>query len=147
MSKVQNLIHIIFNTKNRKFTITNDNREDLYRFIWKLCSQSGCYLLRIGGIPNHIHILLDLSPLISLSDLVKKIKQQSSNWMKESSLFPEFEGWGREYGAFSVSLSHKDSVIEYIKSQQEHHKVVSFEDEYKQICRKNGFDISDYDFT
>ena len=147
MSKVQNLTHIVFNTKNRKMTITNDFREDVYRFIWNECKKMNCYLVRINGIPNHIHILVDINPSIALSDFVKKIKQQSSNWMKECGKFPDFEGWGREYGAFSVSESAKSAITEYIIGQQEHHNIYSFEDEYKELCSNSGLYLSELDLT
>ena len=133
MSRVQNLTHIVFNTKSRKMTIANDYREDVYRFIWHLCKEMNCYLVRINGI--------------SLSEFVRNIKQQSSNWMKACGKFPDFEGWGKEYGAFSVSESAKFVVIEYIKGQQEHHRRCTFENEYKELCSKNGLGFTNFDLT
>ena len=147
MSKVKNLIHIVFNTKSRKMTIANGYRDDVYRFIWHLCKEMNCYLLRINGIPNHIHILVSLSPTISVADFVKKIKQQSSSWMKDCGKFPDFDGWGREYGAFSVSESAKFAVIEYIIGQQEHHRKFTFENEYKDLCSKYGLSLTNLDLT
>lgn len=147
MSKVRNLLHIVFNTKSRKMTIANDYREDVYRFIWKLCKEMNCYLLQVNGIPNHIHILVSLSPSISVADFVKKVKQQTSSWMKECGSFPDFEGWGREYGAFSVSESAKFDVIEYIKGQQVHHRKVTFENEYKDLCSNSGLSFTSFDLT
>ena len=147
MSRVQNLTHIVFNTKSRKMTIANDYREDVYRFIWHLCKEMNCYLVRINGIPSHIHILVNINPSISLSEFVRNIKQQSSNWMKACGKFPDFEGWGKEYGAFSVSESAKFVVIEYIKGQQEHHRRCTFENEYKELCSKNGLGFTNFDLT
>lgn len=66
------------------------------------------------------------------------IKRSSSDWAKQSGLFPQFVGWGKEYGAFSVSVSHKQAVIDYIISQPEHHRRVLFDDEYKRITERNG---------
>lgn len=147
MSRVNAIFHIVINTKNRKMTINNEHREDLYRYIWKILKNKGCVLYRINGIANHIHMLIDLKKDLSLSDLMKELKQSSSIWAKQCGLFPEFEGWGKEYAAFSCSYSHKDAVIEYIKSQQEHHNVKSFEEEIRQIYNKAGVDWNDLYLT
>ena len=86
-------------------------------------------MLRIGGIENHVHILVDISSNVSLAEFVKRLKQQSSVWAKHK--FILFEGWSKEYAAFSCSNSDKDRIIEYIKMQEEHHRVLSFEEELK----------------
>lgn len=147
MSKVSNTIHIVINTYMRKMTITHDNRNVLYRFIYNLLTTRDCYLYRIGGIPNHIHLLVDLSPKIALSDLVRDIKKESSRWMKSSGYFPNFESWGKEYFAFGISKEHIHAVIDYIKSQPEHHNIQSFEDEIKSACSKEGVEWNDYLLT
>lgn len=138
MSKVVSLHHIIINTKGRQMTITPSHCEDLYRFITSIVKRNNCVLYRIGGIENHIHMLIDLSPTVTLSHLMWDIKRSSSDWAKQSGLFPQFVGWGKEYGAFSVSVSHKQAVIDYIISQPEHHRRVLFDDEYKRITERNG---------
>ena len=138
MSKVVSLHHIVINTKNRHMTINANHAEDMYRFITSIVKRNNCFLCRIGGIENHIHILVDLSPTVSLSHLVWDLKRSSSDWAKKSGLFPEFVGWGKEYGAFSVSNSHRDAVIQYIISQPVHHNRVTFEDEYRRLAERNG---------
>lgn len=75
MSRVNAIFHIVINTHNRQMTIRNDHREDLYRYIWKIIKNNDCVLYRINGLPNHLHILLDLKPTLALSDLVRQIKQ------------------------------------------------------------------------
>lgn len=82
---------------------------------------------------DHIHILVDLHPSIALSDFVKVIKVSSSKWMKESGLFPDFDGWGIKYCALSYSEREKYKIINYIKNQQEHHKKECFQDEIKKL--------------
>ncbi|MCH5214958.1 MAG: transposase [Muribaculaceae bacterium] len=119
-------------------TINRENEEALYRFIWKIVSDKKCKLLRIGGIENHVHIFVDIHPLISIASLIGEIKRQSSIWMRSSNLFPEFEGWGREYFVFSKSLSDKNVVIEYIKNQKNHHAAFTFEDEIKGMVIQEG---------
>ena len=110
-------------------TIPIDKRENLYRFIWKIVQENSCYLLRIGGIQNHVHILVNLKPAMSLSKLVQDIKSRSSNWMKESGLFPDFVGWASGYYGCTLSPHDGKSVIEYIKNQEAHHLGTTFDNE------------------
>ena len=147
MSRVNAIFHIVINTRYRKMTIANEHREDLYRYIWKVLKNKKCVLYRINGTPNHIHLLIDLAKDLSLSELMRELKQSSSWFAKRIGLFPEFDGWGKEYAAFSCSHSHKDAVIDYIKSQQEHHSVVSFEEEIKTIYTNAGVEWSDIYLT
>ena len=143
MSKVVSLHHIVINTKNRQMTINAEHCEDMYRFITSIIKRNNCVLYRIGGIENHIHILVDLHPTVALSQLMWDIKRSSSNWAKQSKLFPSFIGWGKEYGAFSVSETHRDAVINYIANQRTHHHRVSFEGEYQQLANRNGITWND----
>ena len=128
-------------------TINPQNEEALYRFIWKLLDKKNCKLLRIGGIANHIHVFVDIHPKISKAHLAAEIKRVSSLWMKESGLFPEFEGWGNEYFGFSKSLSDKERVINYIKRQKEHHYNITFEEEIKRIVDEEGIEWNEYMLT
>ena len=132
-SKVTALYHIVFVTKNREVTISQLNQEKLYRFIWSEIKSSGSSLLRIGGIPNHVHILLN--PSIALSTLVRDIKSRSSRWMKLSGDFPLFTSWAAEYYASTISFDEKTAVIEYIKSQKEHHLGKSLDEEFGELMR------------
>lgn len=82
---------------------------------------------------DHIHIVCDLHPSCSLSDLVKDIKVASSIWIRDSGKFPDFKGWAEGYAAFTFSIKEKDTLINYVKNQREHHKKESFIDEYKKL--------------
>ncbi len=84
MSKTVSLHHIVINTKNRNMTINAEHAEDMYRFITSIVKRNGCFLCRIGGIENHIHMLIDLAPTVALSHLVWDIKRSSSDWAKKS---------------------------------------------------------------
>ena len=75
------------------------------------------------------------------------IKRSSSDWAKLSGFYPDFRGWGKEYAAFSVSVSHKEAVIAYIMNQREHHQRVRFEEEFKRIAERNGLQWGDYLLT
>lgn len=142
MSHRQILYQIVFGTKNREATICEENCHELYKFIWGIIKNNKSVLYRINGIEDHIHILSDLHPTLSLADYVKKIKVGSSIWMKESGKFPNFKGWQDSYGAFTYSIREKETIINYIKNQKEHHKIESFYDEYKRLLIENdvGFD-------
>ncbi len=134
----QILYQIVFGTKNRKPTIPDEHCEKLYKYIWGIVKGQNCKLYRINGIADHVHIMSDLHPSISLADYIKNIKVASSIWMKESTLFPQFAGWQDGYGAFTYSIKEKDILIEYIKNQKVHHRTESFYDEYKRLLVENG---------
>ena len=138
MSKVSALFHIVFCTKERTNTLNLQNIEALYRYLWNRLKHKGCYLYRIGGIENHIHILVDISPTISLAALVNDLKANSSAWLKSCGLFPAFESWARGYFAGSISYKDRDGVIEYIKNQRLHHHGLSCDDELERLCVEVG---------
>ena len=128
---------IIFSTKNREKTITNEHEEELYKYIWGIIQKRGCKLYRIGGIEDHLHIFSDLHPSVSLADYIKDIKLGSGNWMKNNKLFPNFKGWQDGYGAFTYNIAEKQVIIDYIKNQKEHHKKETFYDEFKRLLEEN----------
>ncbi len=128
--------HIVFSTKYRRPIITEEVRERLYEYIGGTLRNIQGSLLEIGGIEDHLHLLTSLSPAKSVSDSVRDIKANASKWANE---LPEtgnrFE-WQKGYGAFTVSYSQIDFVRHYIQNQQEHHRTMSFEEEYvKILCR------------
>ena len=131
MSFTKSLYHIVFSTKNRESTINTENETQLYAYIMGIISNLGGHLYRIGGMPDHIHILTSIPATKSLSDFVKTIKQSSSLWMRENSCFPLWRGWEDGYGAFSYSQNDMPLIINYIKKQKEHHKRTSFAEEYR----------------
>lgn len=145
MSKVQAFYHIVFCTKNREKTIPTSAKEDLYRFIWKQIESKKCKLLRIGGIENHIHILLELHPTVALSTLMKDIKSTTSGWLKSDIRFPYFGGWATGYFAATVENGSKGKVIQYIKNQPEHHSVVSLDDEFRRLYFYAGMTYDERD--
>ena len=129
---------IDFSTKNRECVLQANKRDDLFRYTWGILKNKDCHLYRIGGVEDHVHILTELRPTIALADLVKDIKTSTSSWIKQNNVFPDFDHWQDGYGAFPVSHSDKDAVIEYIKGQEEHHKQVSFKDELRELLIKHG---------
>ncbi len=147
MSAVSSMFHVVINTYRRQMTIPDETSEHMYRYIWSIIKSRNCRLYRINGTGNHIHMLIELSPTMALSDLVRDIKQGSSKWAKQQAYFPQFSGWGKEYGAFSVGQREKDVVVKYIISQREHHKTRTFEDEYQEIIETCGLQWNEFRLT
>ena len=140
MSHVSLLYHIVFRTKSSKRTIFEAHESELYAYIWGILKNKKCHLFRIGGMPEHIHMLVSIPANQSLSSLMNVLKAESSKWMKASGLFPAFEQWGNGYAAFTYAMRDKDMIIRYIINQKEHHRSVSFEDEFRAIMRENEQD-------
>ncbi len=94
-------------------------------------------------MPDHIHILVGIHSSIALSDFVKGLKTSSNFWLKSNSHFPDFKSWGEKYSAFTLRYHEKDTVIEYINNQREHHKKESFKDEFRRLIIENGIEIDE----
>jgi putative transposase len=92
---------------------------------------------------DHLHILSDLHPSISLADYMRDMKASSSIWLKQSGKFPEFEGWADGYAALTYGWKDKEMIVNYIKNQQEHHKIESFEDELRRLLIEQGIEVND----
>ena len=139
----QILYHIVFRTKKSENTINQENVAELYKYIRGVIKNKNCVLYRINGMDDHIHILSDLHPSIALADYIKDRKVSTSKWMKESKLFPCFNGWGIKYCALTYSYKEKEILVNYIKNRQEHHKKESFQDEIKRLLKENGIDMDE----
>lgn len=130
--------HIVFSTKDRAPVLIADKRDALFRYIWGILKNKQAHLYRINGVEDHVHILTSLHPSVPLSDLIREIKTSTNKWIKSEGIFPSFTGWQDGYGAFTVSHSDRDDVIEYIKGQEEHHRQISFSDEFRAMLEKFG---------
>ena len=139
----QILYQIVFSTKHRERTLTNPNRKELFKYIWGILKNKQCHLYQIGGVEDHIHIVSHLHPSVSLSSLIKDIKVASSSHIKSQRLFENFSGWQEGYGAFTYSIREKDRLIEYVKNQEEHHKKISFREEYIALLNKHGIEFDE----
>jgi len=131
----QIIYHIVFATKHRERVLEKARREDLFRYMWGIVKNHEAHLFRINGIEDHVHILTSLHPTVTLADLVKAIKTGSSKWIREENVFPQFSHWQEGYGAFTHSIRDKDTLIEYIKNQETHHRGVDFLDEYRKLLK------------
>lgn len=143
MTYTQIIYQIVFSTKNRERTLRKDKRDDLYKYIWGLLKNKNCHLYRIGGVEDHIHILTHIHPSVSLASVVKDIKLASSKYIKENNVFKNFNGWQEGYGAFTYSIKEKDTLIEYIKNQEQHHAVKSFKEEYTEFLKEHQIEFEE----
>ena len=129
---------IVFSTKNREPVLLKERRKELYKYIWGICKNKKCYLYQINGIEDHIHILVDIASTISISEFVRDLKTNTTRWLKENQIFPDYKGWQGEYAAFTASYEQRDVVIQYIKNQETHHKHESFVEEMMRFYDKVG---------
>jgi len=132
------LIHAIFSTKDRKAIIVPTFQQRLYEYLAGVARQEFGQALRIGGTANHVHGLIRLRTDVSVAEAMRKWKSLSSGWVHDT--FPDGRGfaWQVGYGAFGVSGPRKDAVIQYIDGQAEHHRKVTFEEEFEGLLRKYG---------
>ncbi len=129
--------HIIFSTKNREPWLTEQIAPRLWKYIEVICADKNATVLAICGMPDHLHLLVGLPPQDCVSETVKNIKALSSIWIKRT--FPDCAGfaWQDGYGAFTVSQSAVDGIVKYIANQTEHHRVKTFEEEFRAFLAHN----------
>ncbi len=135
--------HIVFSTKDR-FPFINPNLQSrLYEYIGGIIRSENTVLLEIGGIADHVHLLLRSRPTPSLSDQLRIIKSKSSRWVHDH--FPALEkfAWQDGYGAFTVSMSNLGRVSAYIRNQEEHHRTRTFKDEFLRFLEAHKIDYDE----
>ena len=129
-------VHLVFSTKGRTETIPKTHLAEVHAYVAEIFNNHGCPAIQVGGTANHIHILFVLGKQANLSEIVRTVKSSTTRWINEKNNNPFHKFfWQEGYGAFSVSNSHVDAVVAYIKGQEEHHKKVSFQDEFRKICQ------------
>ncbi|MCC5919766.1 MAG: IS200/IS605 family transposase [Cyclobacteriaceae bacterium] len=142
-SLVQNYLHIVFSTKNRKPYINSSIDEKLYAYLSGTCNELESPCLSVGGYKDHVHLLCKLSKKLALTTFLSKIKSSSSKWIKTNGAeFSNFY-WQDGYGAFSVNPTEVNLVIDYIKRQSEHHQKKTFQDEYRAFLKKYKVDYDE----
>jgi putative transposase len=139
----QILYQIVFSTKNVERTMIESGQDILYKYIWGILKNKKCHLYRIGGVEDHIHIITHVHPTVAVAYLIKDVKIASSNYIKTENIFPDFNGWQDGYGAFTYSISAKDNLIEYVKNQKDHHRKVSFKDEYTNLLKEHAIEFDE----
>ena len=137
MSYISSYFHCVFSTKERRPFIQPRLRERLWPFLGGIARQNKMTALEIGGMEDHVHLLLSLPATISVSKAMQLLKGGSSKWVHET--FPEqwSFGWQEEYGAFTVSVSQLDKIVAYIRAQPEHHRKMTFQEEFLMLLKKH----------
>jgi REP element-mobilizing transposase RayT len=135
-------IHLVFGTRNREPMISADWMEKLHAYLGGTVRGLGGVALEIGGIADHVHILMGIKATHCLSDMVREIKSESSRWVHGLEGGKDF-AWQEGYGAFTVSPSHCDAVRTYIQNQAEHHRVRTFRDEYLDFLKRAGVEFDE----
>ncbi len=129
---VQNFLHIVFSTKDRLKLIPKEKQARTWAYLAGICHRYKIFVHEIGGMEDHVHMLIQLPPTIALAEAVLEVKASSSKWMGKSF------AWQRGYGAFSVCRSTLDRVARYIRNQEAHHRKMSFEEEFIALLDKHG---------
>ena len=139
----QNLVHIIFSTKNREPFITHEIESDLHAYLGGIIRELKGTALCIDGVTDHVHILAKTPKTISDSDFMRTLKSNSSGWVK--SKFPSMQSfaWQEGYGWFSVSASRTAEVKNYIQGQKEHHRKTSFKEEFVAFLERHEIEYDD----
>lgn len=137
------LVHLVFSTKDRAPFLGSDVRPRLHAYLATVARDLDCECYRAGGTEDHVHLAIRLSRTITSASLVEKLKTSSSAWLKKQS--PELTKfyWQRGYGIFSVSPSDLEALRKYITNQEEHHRKVTFQDEYRAFLRKYGVEFDE----
>jgi len=136
-------VQLVFSPKFRQALILPEWEDELYKYITGVLQQQGQKMLAINGMPDHIHILFDMKPTCTISNLVKDIKLASSDFILKNKLCPVKFRWQNGFGAFSYSKSHVQNVINYVMNQKEHHKSKTFKNEYYGILREHEIEFKD----
>jgi putative transposase len=131
--------HIIFRTKHRQPQISADLQPRLFEYIGGILRNNSSALIAAGGMPDHVHLLASLGRTLAAADAVRLIKTNSSGWIHDELRFPEFQ-WQNGYGAFAVSFSNVDQVKSYLSNQEEHHRRLTFQEEFCEFLRRHNLE-------
>jgi REP element-mobilizing transposase RayT len=130
--------HIVFSTKHREPWIRQDIEQRVWSFLGGIADRYGMTPLRIGGLEDHLHVVVAIPPTLTVSKAVQMLKGGSSRWVRTT--FPDLDafGWQDGYGAFTVSKSQLPATITYVEQQRERHETWSFQEEYRTLLERHG---------
>jgi REP element-mobilizing transposase RayT len=134
--------HLIFGTKNREPWIAPAWRDRLHAYLGGVIREMDGVAQSVGGMGDHVHLLVGLKSTHRLADVLRDAKRASSEWVHLNLPLPGF-AWQEGYGAFTVSASNREEVASYIAHQEEHHRKRTFREEYVEFLRKSGVDFED----
>ena len=135
-------VHLVFSTKDRMPLLTRDVRDHVFPYIGGIVKRQGGTIIAVGGMPDHVHVVVRLPANVCVADFVRVVKSNSSKKTNEHVTGMKF-GWQRGYGAFSVSQSALSAVVQYVRNQEQHHRHRSFQDELKILLTKHGIDYDE----
>ena len=133
----QILVHYLFSTLNQRKWITSDLQPRLWVKLGKIARENSMHALAIGGTDDHVHLLLAIPSEITIAAAVQQLKEKSLVWIYQQFPLYRYFSWQKGYGAFSVSVSQKDTVVEYIKQQELHHRSFTFQQELIGLLKKH----------
>lgn len=131
--------HIVFSTKLWQPKIVAEIQPRLFEYIGGILRNHSSRLIAAGGMPDHLHLLASLGRTIAVADVVRLVKTNSSRWMHDEMAMADFE-WQSGYEAFAVSYSNIDQVKAYLANQEEHHRRMSFQDEFREFLRRHDLE-------
>ena len=144
LSLSQIWLHLVFSTKNRQVFLQNPGfRDEMFLMLNQPLQELGCLPQCTGGWIDHVHIVCELSPTVTIAKLVEHVKAETSKWAKKTSSGSPTFTWQAGYGAFSVSRSNLDRVVNYVERQEEHHKRHSYQEEFRELCQKHELEIDE----
>jgi len=129
-------IHAVFAVQGRQNLIRKENKEELHKYITGIVQNKGQKLIAINSMPDHAHVFIGMKPTIVLSDLVRDVKNNSSNFINEKKWIRGHFNWQKGFGAFSYGHSQIDVVVKYILNQEKHHEKKTFKQEYMELLQK-----------
>jgi putative transposase len=137
------LFHCVFATKGREAVLAREIRERLWPYLGGIARENGMKALAIGGVADHVHLLLSLPATMSISKAMQLLKGNSSKWIHET--FPTLRqfAWQEGYGAFSIGISGIDETCGYIRDQEEHHRTRTFREEVVTFLQRHGLHFDD----
>lgn len=136
-------LQTVFAVKYREAVLHKDWRGKIFGVIGNLINETNCKTLIVNGVEDHVHCLLALKPMVSVSELLKTIKAKSSKYINDNNMTPHRFEWQEGYGVFSYSRLQIDAVYHYIKNQEIHHQHLLFKDEYINLLKEFGIDYDE----
>lgn len=137
------LMHVVFSTKERRPTLTDDIRDRLFAYMGGIVRDAGGKALVINGVTDHVHCLVSMPSTVSSAEMIRMMKEKSSKWVHENFSEKRTFAWQTGYGAFSLSHSKLGEVIKYITNQEEHHRKVSFQEEFLSLLKRHGIEFDE----
>jgi putative transposase len=135
--------HVVFSTKNRQPFLSEAVRKRLFAYLGGIARENGMTALEIGGVADHVHLLLSIPVVLAVSKAIQLLKGGSSRWVKET--FPKLNdfAWQDGYAAFTISQSQIDDVRRYVRSQSEHHRTRTFAEEYRAFLARHHIEYDE----